>query len=361
MTFPASWMIIMNATTVIERILAFKSYPAADEFGPSLSAQIIRILSGSRQIRVGDCLTHDQAKFAMTEVDACIAEGKPIPVSTCWGAAKGYGVICNCLAADAYDLMAFVQLSNISKAVREIYSPGVEFRIILEDIGETFLTTIPNHVSQNVAVYCDSLQRHLDIFGITGVHLQRESSFLLAKGLTEKACFQQATAYSSLFHHYWMASLHVLTEERRIQLPEYADLAKIGWKGAIPDVMREHYLSRAFTEWNNPDEHFLGHKVCKYLGMAFFRRSMGMHSKLTLSYVPYPPGAPPSLGMGRFQYRAKASKNCKTSTPPWCGFYELGQCEGHILGVRDLRTGCFESVQTEYNGSTVTLGVQLRH
>jgi hypothetical protein len=322
---------------------------------------IADILVGSKKIRIGAAPCSEHYQHLVERVERFTSRNLPIEILCLWGAVKGYGLDPSRLLPDIADLLAIRRFVALNAQVQQVYSPGLRVRLIRENIGEHVLSTCPENVTHNAAIYGKSLDAiALALNPTLHVAFENESDIMGNMGLTPRQFIKQGIANGQVIHNYWQAS-HDLPDEQKGQVPEYTEAQAIGWNGVIPNCIRQWYLDRVSAEHANEDEAQRGKQVCVYFGFALARYQVGLYRgsfsdgqsiipPLKASFVPYPPGTEEVMRKGRLEYKVRDSKGHNT-TPSWCGFGFMRQdCQGQfepiIHGVRDYKTLPFEPILT---------------
>ncbi|MFA5174430.1 MAG: hypothetical protein WC438_04585 [Candidatus Pacearchaeota archaeon] len=331
--------------------------------------KIIDMLEGSKKIRLGSCLCDQEQQYAKNRVLQWMNLGKPIELVSLWGALKGYGQFGDRNDADIMDLMGMRRFEGLHRDISRIYSPGINVKVLREDVGEVALTGDLN-LPCKIGDYSRSLDNLCISLGIDD-HLKfvDESKILEKKGVTPQEFLKNSKKNAQVFFQYWIAST-AHPESEWSNLPEYGALTELGWKGVIPPIMRDHYIERTRSELPSANSEELATRVCIYLGTALARYHMNFYQGESVgedgkaippfkaSFVPYPPGTDSRLKLGRFEYKVKDSKTSRTSIPPWAGIgfmVEKGAdlFEPHISGVRtyrDMNSQDYRKVEVELNG-----------
>ena len=346
--------------TKVENALINAFSPVACEtHGDRIEKCITDVLFGTKKIRFNN-YDDSQRSFMENLVSRYVALGSPIKMIGMWGAIKGYGLNLRRCGIDIWDAMGLNRYFDVGNSVKNIYTPGIAVTIISEDITETVLGSQEN-LPPLIKAYADSLTDFANNHG-DSVKILKESELLNQLGITTESFLQTASSMKDMLWAYWLAS-NTVDESQRTDLPEYKALNEVGWRGTIPNVMREHYLNRAATEYPNMDENARAQLVCTYFGIALSRYkvgmmktniddTMGMLPPVKVGFGTLGPGVSGDMLKGRLDYKVKTSKNSKTTTPPWVGYGVLedrsGVLEPTILGVRKVFDT--EPVQVTSNG-----------
>lgn len=329
--------------------------------GDRIEKCITDVLFGTKKIRLNN-YDDTQRSFMEGLVSRYVALGEPINMVGMWGAVKAYGFNHNRSNMDIWDAMAVSRLENVAADVKKLYSPGLKTTIICEDITESIIGQCGDALPQLIKNYSEVVGKYAA--SLSGdVVFTTESELLKTIGKTPNEFLQLGENLTAILAEYWKVSSQ-LPESEWESSKEYKALNEIGWRGLIPPAMREHYINRVGSEYPQSDTDFRIKIACRYLGNSLARYRIGMvKSKvedatgllptIKMGFGTHAPGVVKSMQMGRVDYKVKASKNSKTTTPPWCGWGVLedrgGTLEPTILGVRFAEFDT-EPVQVTSNG-----------
>lgn len=313
------------------------------------SEKITKILFGSKKNRFGTAPTLDETTFMFERVDNYVAQNRPIEMQLLWGVLKGYGLDQQRETADMLDLLGLKRFACLNEQVKQVYSPGLDVSVILEDITEGIIAGDYLDVDNLIGPYADSLKSLTSVMGISpGVNIVMESELMERKGIPQEFLEQKAGGIAQLIQQYWHASQNI-SPEKWESLPEYKILEEAGWKGTIPPEMREHYLCRAQTERPDSEEDVRIWSICKYFGNSLARYSVGLFTNedpegpqpVRASLAPHATGASKSLRLGRVEYKLMDDKKSNTSVPPWAGYSYMRETKKGFkptaYGLRDVR------------------------
>lgn len=314
-----------------------------------ISEKITKILFGSKKNRFGTAPTIDEIAFMHDRVDNYVAQDRPIEMQLLWGVLKGYGLDQQRETADMLDLLGLKRFACLNEQVKQVYSPGLDVSVILEDISEEVIAGDYLNVKNLIGPYANSLKNLASVMEITpGVNIVMESEIMARKGITQEFHMEKADGIAQLIQQYWNASQNI-SPEKWESLPEYKALEEAGWKGTIPPEMREHYLCRAQTERPDSEEDVRIWSICKYFGNSLARYSVGLFTgddpegpqPVRASLAPHAVGASKSLRVGRVEYKLMDDKKSNTSVPPWAGYSYMRETKKGFkptaYGLRDVR------------------------
>tara|TARA_B100000614_G_scaffold262909_1_gene300649 strand:+ start:160978 stop:162129 length:1152 start_codon:yes stop_codon:yes gene_type:complete len=300
--------------------------------GRTVAEKISSIIFGTGKSRIGKAPTPDQQSFMVKLIDRFVKVGAPIEMLGMWSAVKGFGLDRTRFGVDVMDLISLRRFTSVADQVQSVYEPGMNIRLVREDIGERVLTGEPDTLDEQIAAYSGELDCLVNMLGISeSVSFDDESRILIERGATPDEFLALGREFTTKLVSYWFAS-DSLPEDAHYAMPEFQELeAAMGWRGALDQSMRDYYLSRAGNSYPSMTKPQLAEMVCTYLGYAkargrfdFFRGTFedgeGAISPVRVSLVPYPKGTDASMMMGRVVYKVKDSRNSNNTIAPWCGF-----------------------------------------
>lgn len=241
---------------------------------------VTEILIGSKKMKFS---SYSDDEFA--SIDAIVgkhmAAGSPIPMVAMYGAAKGYAMNDQARTVDGFDVLAIRRMSEVDARVRQVYSPGLRFTMVQEDVTEMLMTTNPHGLAKHMEDYRGGLGQL--IVGMQApVILKSERDILpsitdfIRRGVENKAKML----------HYWGTG----------EKPE-------GWRG---DLDRDYFLRKAGHEPGNAKE-----RACQYLGLVMARQK-AIPEGVRVGFYQYPKGVPK---MGRVEW--KLMDHQEKTIMPW--------------------------------------------
>lgn len=218
--------------------------------GKSGAEAIVAMLIGSGQTRVGKRMSAEAEVSLLSMVRMMMMSGEPIPVATNWAPRVHYADLDGQTARMAEYYALFV-LASLDQAVRTVYPPGMRFVVFFED---TTGMVIEGGVLGGKAVpdfdlyvkrYLSAMRTLVSLFG-ERIVLAVESE-LLPRGWWDQ-CLMNSNAFEQYLTESGEAGVVPVDEHdndvRYTQLESFRVIRKLGWKGGIPQVMREYYQGR---------------------------------------------------------------------------------------------------------------------
>jgi hypothetical protein len=252
----------------------------------------------------------------------CVGRGLPIAAQMLWSPKKHW-VVGPDSDVDIAELTALNTLLSVHNSVRLIHRPGLRFMFYVEDLEFEFMEGLEPELK-------DARRRYLD--GLRGIvrALDLEDVFAFLK-MSDKSWDEQERRdwvaqmqeNHDALERYWYES-----ENNGIARFEsydsYHALQKLGWRGSIPEEMRNHYLRRL----NAVKERSRAEKVSMILrnfaGMLLHHQknllTRGSETPpIKFSFIPPAPGAPAELLGGRIDLRFVSRKICSRvgTAGPW--------------------------------------------
>lgn len=309
---------------------------------------LTEIIFGSRKTRLNNSPTPVQVEYMREAISKFTQLGQPIEGLTMWGSVKGYAQIHDHLSPDLLDIMALRRFCTIQHEVSSIYSPGIEYNVVLEDVTENLLSSPTQHLKDSITIYKEGLQQFLDFFNLTSVHLTTESE-ILKKEETDFSCTAKTNA--DVLYKFWEI-LNAHQYQMNEEWPETKAIRNIGWRGDLPKVQWDYYFARSRSEFPDIPIEQRAASICLYFGISLARRQFNIlkgknNPPLKLSLSTLPPGVPEASYLGRVEYKVKDTHN-NHSIPPWAGFGRMTRngpmFKPVMIGIGDARNQ--QAIQT---------------
>jgi len=316
---------------------------------------IARILVGSKQIRLGAQPDAERLVHLTELIRRYMRIGAPIEMHTMWGATKAYAQFEH-KGVDALDLLGLRRFACLNTQVKQLYPPGLKVRICREDITEVVLTsTTPQQASETRAlsrVYGGQFRDLNGLLGLDFINIVEESELAaeMPAQLPYEAYLRRIRNNAGAFFRYWL-KLHT-TNFATQDIDEFYEVKKLGLAGPVTKSQWDHYIERVRSEHPKADLAERAWHSSMYLSNAVTRSSLkfvhgttsddrGTIPPIRSSFVPYPPGTPRKLYMGRVEYKVKDSKHSKKTVAPWSGYgLMIPRSDSYVLsavGVREYR------------------------
>ncbi len=299
--------------------------------GNSDAPPLLDCFIASKQVRIGCTPTPDQRQFLWELINRHQSLRQPIKVETLWGGLKGYG-LSPFETADLVDLMALKRYACLQQQVQTHYKPGIDVKIIIEDLTSWMLCEQPELCAHKIALYIESLRDMLAQLDMPFV------SFLPESRLIEDHVHYRQTV------HIYATRLAAKYRDSSVSLED------IGWNGPI---IWDHYLPRAANKYPYLTSDQRLFKVALYLGNALARKNFGVvksPDSIKISFAPYPKGVAPYLYNGRLEYKVKSCKHDKRSTPPWITYGSIKDNDWHPESVYDVLSSRWRALDFQING-----------
>jgi hypothetical protein len=208
-----------------------KDFPGTTFTGKESLVDILtKVLVGTGQVRFGP-VPNPESLVAIREViRKSLETSKPIPVLVPWGGRKTVAD----RGVDVAEVVALKQLNCLNHQVKEIFHPGLNIHIRIEDTGAYYL--YQNEPTVVVNNYSRDFQKLVRILNLWFVSPIRESSLM-----NEKDYFDLADNIQGPMFEYLVESDK---EGFNFQSNSWKLLLEMGWQGAIPKEQRDFYRSR---------------------------------------------------------------------------------------------------------------------
>ncbi len=319
--------------------------------------ELANALFGSNAMRPKGWKPTPENKASVTGVvKQYLGSNQAIDVTCMWGGQKTLGVLPGYAEADLSDFMAMQRFIGINQNVSAFHKPGIQVRIMIEDLGERFMVGDTPAVQKNIDRYVDSLRTMANAIAPGVIQVYKESEVLQQRpvpanlhaltGSSEQSLIE-SQIFLKLAGQFQGVFLDYLRESRLAgaipatssdpaqnaeRLESYARLKEHGWNGVIPKEQRDYYFDRARNEFGSERSlEEIEARVAAYLGQAYARTKLGLLKPITYtesgaaipplkaSFVPYPPGTPLSLERLRMEYKTSNGTNSNKKIAPWCG------------------------------------------
>lgn len=264
-----------------------------------------------------------------------VSRNAPLPFMAPWGAVKPDGS-----SVDVAELMALRTFEHFHKEVLEVYRPGIQVAVRLEDISMPYFQFPggPDLAAEleRAAAYTWDFTNLVKILGLQNVILVRAESSLTT--------VEEFASVADPFIPAMEAALAAYEagkgEEAEGQLDE------IGWKGGIPFEMREHYLS--LYRNLHPGEPDVSHyrRMARYFASACARNPMKLRGDLREwdgKFIDWALAQPvPGTGSlfgRRVHRRAVTSRIAGRHVAPWRakGYLVIGDDNRACVKLRSFR------------------------
>jgi hypothetical protein len=226
---------------------------------------------------------------------------------------------------DFLDLKALERLAEVHERIGQLYRPGLNFTLYLEDVARTIVT------GREWVEYPESLAGLVKKLGFTFIKCVHESEFIHTNNYRER--------------------IRQNAEKIRSGRAE-----AIGWIGQID---WDHFLTRARSEKPDATEDELRERVSLFLASVLGRsqEKLWPQHDLKISFVPYDKSVPDSMRRFRLEYKVKPGKDSHCIRPPWAHFGLLTGDGWSTVGVNELRRNPY--AVSEYCHGSVTVPVLL--
>lgn len=248
-------------------------------------------------------------------------EKRPIPILVPWGSIKtkfGENI-------DIAEYMAIKQIVHLKERVKELYTPGVEIVLRIEDTSgyELFkLEADENTIFSGTQLYSNNLSKLIDILD------NKESIWAI-----KESDMKESNHFSFVCEHlvplfeeylYDTDSSSSWNDNEFLALRSFKALKEQGWSGLIPKLQRDHYY-RAYEKLYNGDKELMRKRLAMYFAGSLTRHKLNMTGKqeqwnygfIQLAFVPPIPGIPNGYNKNYVYYRTMPENFTRLHMPPW--------------------------------------------
>jgi hypothetical protein len=232
----------------------------------------------------------------------------PIPFVCPWGSEKPDGSI-----IDIAELGALKTLCCLNARVKDVYTPGAEFSLRVEDLCAPHLFFEQMAEARLEAkLYTDGLIALVKILSINSFITVSPDSLL-----SDEPTFN---TLADQFVPIMETHLHNLTNP-----VTFKALTEIGWDKPVAQETVNHYLAGYEKLYPNRDLNFKLHVLARYFASSLARKKMGMTGILPrwngkcldLYFGKTPPGLEPTRYLRRIHYRTLPCSLTSNHMAPW--------------------------------------------
>lgn len=291
-------------------------FPAVTKKKSTLVDTLTDAFVMSNDIRFGPMPSPESLVRIRNIIRDAVDHDKPIPVLSPWGSKKPN----NWYSVDLAELMALRALSCLYRRINEVYEPGIELRIRLEDTTGYWIFDVEGEesilASQNYVGQFALLHRILNIPG----------ALLLESSTMNTSEFSNTVpAYTDMFERYLTDTADDPNTTRDGAL---GYLRELGFTGIINEEQRKFLYTR-YADLPTRDKI---HRTARYFGALFARRILhgygttGWKDYIQIYFGAPIPGTPASLSDRVISYRTVRMKFARTHIAPWRarGILEVG-------------------------------------
>lgn len=299
---------------------------------------IFNQIIGTKKTRQGGC----PPTYVQDNIRAVIAgrvrDKLPIPILVPWGSVKPQGA----RGPDIAELMGIMHLVTIARNIKAIYSPGVDMRIRVEDIGGNWLfrDEIPDYEQRSMD-YVTTLYRMMFALVPKGIWVPKVASALRIQGVSlipESLIINQydhdqtaRRVVGSIY--YYLMRTEGLPEEEWESQESYQALVDAGWLGNIPREMRDYYYS-LYEKYGHTGIATKAGVLSRYLAGSYARhmlRATGFPKgfpHIQINFASMVPGANATgLRNTTVYHRTVSTDITRNHIPPWRAFGDFRYTE----------------------------------
>jgi hypothetical protein len=288
--------------------------------------ELLEVLStlivGTKEVRYGSMPSPEGFVKVRSIIRKSIENHFPIPILVGWGGVKSNFTS----TLDIAEVSAINRLIQLQKCVKELYAPGLDINIRIEDTSAYQLFALEGdagYIKSAVDTYTKNF--------ITLLKIMNTSDFIHPKPESEMDYaykFQgHADTSSEIIENYLLASQPFIEHapETVFNLLSYKEMNSVGWKGIISFEQREHYLSAYRKMYNDWSEETMIKRLSYYFGGSLSRHQLEMIGNnpnwsdgfIQLSFVSPIKGLPEGYNYNYIYYRTLPMSQARTHMPAW--------------------------------------------
>ena len=248
-------------------------FPAATTVGHEDLIDILsQLVLGNNKQRQGPNPSPESIVEIRKVIRNAVTANKPIPFMVPWGSVKPDGS-----SIDVAELSTFRTFERLHRSVQELYRPGVQMGVRLEDISMPYFlfdgeeTREKREEELSVAArYTGDFKAAVRILGLEEIIVVRpESEFVTIDKFSEKA---------GEFLPFITEALKLYNNGAPTQARELLD--SIGWKSGMSHELREYYLGLYTNLYPDasPEEH--EKRMARYFASAMARSPLNLRGDL---------------------------------------------------------------------------------
>ena len=315
------------------------------------SSDVLELLTdaivGSGKVRFGSRPNVESLYSIRQHIMAMMEHDEPIRFLAPWGSEKP----AHSQIVDVAEVAALKTMSSLSARVKEVYSPGIQIRLRIEDATAPNLFHLDREQARaDAALYVSSFERLIKVLDLAPIVTAVKETSMITEGEFEK----EFEKIYSIMLDYLIRSEDMI-EAAMDELPAYEALVALGWKGIIPIEQREHYRG-VYQRLYDMDSKRATAMLARYLSQALARNRLKMLGNLDwtdflgLTFVAPVPGEPKGRTARRVYYRTLPENLSSLHMPAW-------RAKGYIqisdAGARTRLASWGEP--REYHPNSVTL------
>lgn len=253
-----------------------------------------------------------------------VAKNKPIPVLIPWGSIKAkFGE-----NVDMAEVMAIQQITALIKRVNELYQPGLEVVVRIEDTSGYSLFQLEGNLDEIYAgtqLYSQNMRKLVSVLdGTNQIETKFESEMTHANQFGTLV-----TTMTPLFKDYLADTDELIAmgsseEEDWKRVASFKHLQQRGWNGIVPTIQRNHYY-KSYEKLYEGDKDKMRERLALYFAGSLARHFLDMTGKashwqdgfIQLAFVAPIPGIPEGYNKNYVYYRTLPENYGRTHMPAW--------------------------------------------
>lgn len=328
------------------------------------SREILNIMENAfyadSHIRFGPKPELENRFYLRSVIKNYMDEERPIPVLVPWGSVKTSFTE----NVDIAEFMAIKQIIHLNDRVKEVYKPGIEVNIRIEDTSGYSLFALDanrNFVIENSNNY---IKNFIDLVSILDVNScinpVRESNMIGSNNFDASV-----DLIRPLFESYLDVSDAMLNldypESKLRETSAFKAIQEIGWNGVVSKEQRNYYYNAYKKLYDNISPYQSRERLSLYLSQSIIRRKLkmtGIEDKwdcgfIQLTFVPPIPGVPEGYDKNYVYYRTIPENYTRLHASPWRSKGFLAISDKGTLSIKPKLSNWTDS--NDYNRMELSL------
>lgn len=305
-----------------------KEFPGTATKKESVFEALCSEIFGTKQTRYGPFPSPEIQVTIRSVVDHYFVQNKAIQFLVPWGCSKQGE-----FELDILELFALKSLHCLSKRIREIYPPGVEITLRLEDA--TDIALFGESYRPKIEKYRDSMKQLVESLDYSDIWVRTECGDLMR----ETEFLDHVEMFKFLFEDYIRVS-DIYGIEPAKDTIAFFSLQRMGWTGDIPLEQRKYYRQTYRTFYPNLSEQEITKLMATYFSCSLARNYLKGTGKpksgkfIQINFSLPVPGLPETFSTNRMYYRTVPEKFTHKHKAPWIGRGYIKIEEGNCCKIK---------------------------
>jgi hypothetical protein len=220
--------------------------------------------------------------------------------------------------------------------VRVVHRPGLTFTFLVEDVEFEFMEGLEWELQDARTRYINGLRGIVRVLGLDDLFDFVKTSDRAADEQERRDWVAQMKENYRALERYWYESEKHGTAASE-SCASYHALRRLGWRGVIPEEMRNHYMRRLTAVQDRSKAEKVSMILRNFAGILLHHQKNllttgGEVPPIKFSFIPPAPGAPAALQAGRIDLRFVSRSICSRvgAAGPWSTKGYFRQRDGRI-------------------------------